>query len=94
VPLERAPGPVIDDGPAFPEEARPLLRRARHASQRLVHDEIGTWEERAFLPDDDVHVHHSVPIYPDSSLTFHQNEWKLMHDGPYKDVSPFICQTP
>jgi hypothetical protein len=49
VPLERARGPVSDDGPAVPHEARPLLRRARDEAPRLVHDEIGTWEERALF---------------------------------------------
>ncbi len=32
-----------------PHEARPLLRRARDASQRLVHDEIDIWEEGALF---------------------------------------------
>ncbi len=45
VPLERARGPVIDDGPDVPTRLAPsLLRRARDASLRLVHDEIGTFE--------------------------------------------------
>ncbi len=61
MPLERARSPVIDDGPGVPNEARPLLRRARDVSQRQVHDEIGTWEERAFLPDAYVHVHNDGP---------------------------------